>query len=271
MKGQHYEVQRHRSAGFTIVPNDWLPGSPAGVASYRDLGVLVWLHSRPPGWRFSTQRMTLETGEGRDAVRTAMSRLVTAGYARQVTVRDPGGQFHSGWQVTDTAHVWRPETPPPAPDSPAPDNPAPVTQAPSVSTEVVITEVVKKETDNPLLAALARPQGRDRFEEFWEVYPRKIAKKAAHFAWVRALREASAEQVLAGARRYADDPNREEGFTAHAATWLNQGRWEDEPLPARGTGRMGAGTAAVDLARQVREASGSTVPSVWDLNRREFA
>ena len=33
--------------------------------------------------------------------------------------------------------------------------------------------------------------------------------------------------------RYADDPNRVEAFTAHPTTWLNAGRWNDEPLPER--------------------------------------
>jgi hypothetical protein len=38
---------------------------------------------------------------------------------------------------------------------------------------------------------------------------------------------------LAGARRYAEDPNRHPSYTANAATWLNAERWLDEPLPDR--------------------------------------
>jgi hypothetical protein len=35
--------------------------------------------------------------------------------------------------------------------------------------------------------------------------------------------------------RYRNDPNREPEFTAHPATWLNAGRWDDDPLPPRRT------------------------------------
>lgn len=74
------------------------------------------------------------------------------------------------------------------------------------------------------------------FADFWAVYPRKIAKAAALKAWNKAVKSAAAEDVIAGARRYAEDPNRAERFTAHPATWLNAGRWEDEPLPSRSSG-----------------------------------
>ncbi|QOP64940.1 helix-turn-helix DNA binding domain protein [Arthrobacter phage Brynnie] len=71
------------------------------------------------------------------------------------------------------------------------------------------------------------------FPDFWEVYPRKTAKAAALKAWQKALKTATAAEILEGARRYAADPNREPQFTAYPATWLNAGRWEDEALPSR--------------------------------------
>lgn len=71
------------------------------------------------------------------------------------------------------------------------------------------------------------------FDEFWLTYPRKQAKQAARAAWSKALKRASASAIISGAMRYRDDPNREPEFTAHATSWLNAGRWDDEPLPAR--------------------------------------
>lgn len=71
------------------------------------------------------------------------------------------------------------------------------------------------------------------FEEFWAVYPRREAKGAARRAWDGAVKRALPAVVIAGAVRYRDDPNRDAGFTAHPSTWLNQDRWEDDPLPAR--------------------------------------
>ena len=71
------------------------------------------------------------------------------------------------------------------------------------------------------------------FDEFWSVYPRKVGKQDALKAFERALRLATAEEIVTGAQRYADDRNRLAEFTAHPATWLNRGSWSDEPLPNR--------------------------------------
>jgi hypothetical protein len=73
----------------------------------------------------------------------------------------------------------------------------------------------------------------DSFNEFWSVYPRRVGKQAAQKAFLKALTFADASVIIDGARRYANDPNRSDEFTAHPTTWINQGRWEDDPLPAR--------------------------------------
>lgn len=73
------------------------------------------------------------------------------------------------------------------------------------------------------------------FDAFWTVYPRREAKQAARKAWDKVTRSVDAATVIAGARRYADDPNRDRAFTKHAATWLNGGCWDDDPLPPRTT------------------------------------
>lgn len=68
------------------------------------------------------------------------------------------------------------------------------------------------------------------FEEFWAVYPRHQAKGGALRAYTRALKRATREVILAGARRYAvERAGQDKRYTAMAATWLNQDRWTDEP------------------------------------------
>ncbi|QKY78996.1 hypothetical protein Jinkies_48 [Arthrobacter phage Jinkies] len=72
------------------------------------------------------------------------------------------------------------------------------------------------------------------FEAFWDAYPRKVGKKAASSAFDKARKAASLQTICEGAARYRDDPNREDAFTAHPTTWLNEGRWDDEtPIPNR--------------------------------------
>ena len=84
----------------------------------------------------------------------------------------------------------------------------------------------------------------DGFAEFWAAYPRRAGRRAAEAAWTRAVARAKVAPavIVAAAAAYRDDPNREDAYTAHPATWLNQDRWDDEPLPAR-PGRAPSATA----------------------------
>ncbi len=62
---------------------------------------------------------------------------------------------------------------------------------------------------------------------FWPQYPRKVARRAAMKAWMRERRNATLEEIMDGLARYkANKPQYADW--CHAATWLNQGRWEDE-------------------------------------------
>jgi hypothetical protein len=69
------------------------------------------------------------------------------------------------------------------------------------------------------------------FDTFWQEYPRKTAKEAARKAWANARARVGAETILTGLRaaRWPEDSQ----FIPHPSTWLNQGRWDDQPAPAR--------------------------------------
>lgn len=73
------------------------------------------------------------------------------------------------------------------------------------------------------------------FDKFWSAYPRKENKQSARRAMKSALKKTSFYEILAGANRYRLDPNRDPAYTKHAATWLNNECWNDDPLPARGS------------------------------------
>lgn len=96
------------------------------------------------------------------------------------------------------------------------------------ATSTTVTGRQSRPKNHPL-----EPSLKHHFDVFWSIYPRKVAKQAALKSFVKALQVATAEEICDGARRYADDPNRHPSYTAHAATWLNAHRWNDEPLPPR--------------------------------------
>ncbi len=75
---------------------------------------------------------------------------------------------------------------------------------------------------------------KELFDEFWKEYPKKSDKRAALKAFRSALTRETFENILAGAIRYATDPNLPESqYIKHASTWLNADAWENPPLPAR--------------------------------------
>jgi hypothetical protein len=73
------------------------------------------------------------------------------------------------------------------------------------------------------------------FEAFYNTYPRKKNPLEAKRAFYKALQTAKAEVIIAGAQRYADDPNLpfDKTFIPHPATWLNKGGWMNGPEPER--------------------------------------
>ena len=83
-------------------------------------------------------------------------------------------------------------------------------------------------TDSPNgLSRSAAPA--DAFAEFWDVYPKKVAKQAAERAWAKAVKAADPSVIIDGARRYARVRERADPkYTKHPATWLNGGCWADE-------------------------------------------
>ncbi len=73
------------------------------------------------------------------------------------------------------------------------------------------------------------------FDRFWIVYPKKVGKDAARAAWEkRTPSEALTVAILAAveAQKASYQWQRDGGqFIPNPATWLNQGRWQDEIAP----------------------------------------
>jgi hypothetical protein len=68
-----------------------------------------------------------------------------------------------------------------------------------------------------------------QFEELWLEYPKKVNKVEAEKAYIRALKEADHETLISGVKRYSKSVRGKDAeYIAHAATWLNDKRWQDE-------------------------------------------
>lgn len=76
-----------------------------------------------------------------------------------------------------------------------------------------------------------------RFERFWSVYPRHIAKQNAKKSFDKLNPDDELLAVMIRAvneQKKTDQWTKDNGqFIPHPATWINQKRWEDESVPAK--------------------------------------
>ena len=68
------------------------------------------------------------------------------------------------------------------------------------------------------------------FNEFYSQYPRKQGRRAAEKSWDRLTSQEQTEALdaLPNHIAYWKLKQTEKDYIPHPATWLNQGRWEDE-------------------------------------------
>lgn len=100
------------------------------------------------------------------------------------------------------------------------------------------------------------------FDTFWELYPRKVGKQAAKATFTKLSRTVDPEIIVDGAARLANDPNLpEKKLIPHAKTWLNEGRWEDEPYPEE-VRRLSSAEAT--LQAEWQRIGGGQPVSPWD-------
>jgi len=74
------------------------------------------------------------------------------------------------------------------------------------------------------------------FARFWVAYPRRVGKEAARRIFERLKPDETLLEVMLSAIKKQASSAQWQGdggkFIPHPATWLNQGRWQDEEGPA---------------------------------------
>ena len=211
----HHAFEAH----FTQIPNAWLRDTRL---SYKARGLLAELMTHSIGFQVSRERLARNGQDGDRAVRSAIAELEAAGYLKRSQSRSDDQKF--------SAAVWTTCDPSEPSVRFAPAGYAPAGNASPKKTEVENTEVEKEDL---VRESLERPI-LESFDKVWAVYPRRQAKAEALKAYKRALKIASAEVILAGTMQFAADPYLPpKQFVPMMATWLNQERWDDGPLPER--------------------------------------
>lgn len=238
-------------ANYTQVPNSWLR-DPA--LSFKAKGLLAYLLSHEAGFTVSIKKLARDSGDGVHAIRSAIDELTQNNYLKTATTRTA-----QGWNGGLAWHLQDPENP---------EFENPTLENPSLENQTAYKEnnLIKKTKDKETIYA--------SFEIFWETYPRKSGKQAALKAFMKAAVSSEPEAIVSGAKRYSSDPNiPPKQFIPYPATWLNEGRWEDEALPERikSKAELEAEEAANRARRIEREAAQRKLDAEERQRERERA
>lgn len=99
----------------------------------------------------------------------------------------------------------------------------------STATSKTGSELVTSDSDSDSDKSKPSAIADGEFDKFWTTYPKRKGKQAALKAWIRIVKAVSPSVIIAGAAAYAEQRDGQDPkFTAHPATWLNAGCWDDE-------------------------------------------
>ena len=236
---------------FTLIPNSV---SRSTDLPARAKAVYIFMRSHRDGWNITTTSVAHALGMNKDTVASAINDLIESGHMRRIEKRSEGGTF-AGWdyEILSGCATVSEKT---GPGKTGPGKTGCIRRLSSKKTKEITS--LSQEDHAQTSGSSERESRSDRFDEFWDAYPRKVGKKKARAKFAAAVKAAGdAQRVIDGAQRLAADPNLpEKQFIPHPTTWLERGGWDDEPLPAR------------SLPRQVPQRKSEA--EQWDDVRREL-
>jgi hypothetical protein len=78
-------IRTSRKNRFTVIPNDLLEDPSL---DWKDLGLLVYLLSKPDNWEISVEHLKKQRKLGRDGIYKCLDAIIAAGYARREKKKD---------------------------------------------------------------------------------------------------------------------------------------------------------------------------------------
>ncbi|MBR0651995.1 helix-turn-helix domain-containing protein [Roseomonas terrae] len=161
---------------------------------------------------------------------------------RHLLTTEPGGGRYR--TTTYRLHLGAPETPQEVPGKAHDVRGLPEDKTPQVVQET--PQVVHPNPQNPqnpqgtlTLNEPELPRG-DAFSDWWESYPKKVGKDDAARAYDRAKKRGATDGELAAGLARQRWPS-ERRYIPNPTTWLNGGRWKDDPDAAAPPERLRSG------------------------------
>ena len=198
---------------FGIVPNDLLNNKNL---TFKAKGVYAYIQSKPATWDFSAERISLQTKEGVTSVRMALIELEEAGYLTRTQSRNNKGHLVYSYQLSGAPMEVNEEIP--TSDYPTLD--FPTLDFPTLDN---LTLYSNKDNSNK-----ESSKKEDKFNEFWEMYGKKVGKDNTRKQWIK-LKETERDAILVAVPYYkAARP--ESMYRKDPERYLKHRVWEDEVI-----------------------------------------
>ena len=189
---------------FTQIPNDWVRDSRL---SLKAIGLLTQLMSHRPGWNMSISSLARFNKTGVDTIKSAVKELELLGYLTRSEKQEHNTDGTFADFVWTTADPFQ--------------NPA---TAKSVSGKQDTKKTITKEEQS--IKNKQENISSEKFDEFWSLYPKKVAKSEALKAWNKATKRRTADELLAFTKAYADGKLPDMTYIPYPASWLNKELYE---------------------------------------------
>lgn len=195
---------------FTQVANDVLNDKNLSLNAK---GLYAYIYSKPNGWDFSYIRIASELKESKNSVLKYIQELEGAGLLTRKRLSTGRVQYkiHIKPLTKDWVEEKKPQT------KKATDQNYHSGKFGHISNKDI--KVIKNINNKDIL-----------FDQFWSEYPRKTAKVVARKSWAKINPDQElSEKIIKSVENYKKSSQwKNPKYIPHPATFLNQGRWEDE-------------------------------------------
>lgn len=251
---------------FTLISNDFMRDT---TIPPRAKAVYLYMRSHLDGWDLNTSKIAEALSLDRKTVQSAVNDLIESGYLTRAQKRGEDGRMVTvEYTIFAEAQSVDQKT----------DNGTLVGKNYPVGGENFPNEWGKIGPHKKTTKKTTIEDQSPAFDEWWEVYPKKVGKGAARTAYRKAVKKVNPDTLIARTRTAKslwERDKTERRFIPNPATWLNQERWEDETLvdsPAT-SGDLFQDALDNPLAiGDLLKATGMSGPSIrWDDRPREVA
>jgi predicted transcriptional regulator len=209
-----YKIYRHDSQPFAQVPNSAIRDPEISPNAFR---LLAYLMSHKEGYELTYGQIERQTTLGRYAINEAIRILTNKGWLKTERTKKDNGQFGP-----TSFHILDPD----AVDSIADDSSA------GHSTMEQPTDI---KNTNYLENTKDKEKHLKTFDDFWNLYPKKVAKADALKAWNKAIKRKSPDELLKLTKVYSEGKLPDMTYIPYPASWLNKELYDSVEEPKEKT------------------------------------